>query len=206
MTRADAQRQNPSQGTPCAQKLLQHLDGRPIVLIGMMGAGKTSVGRRLAAQLDRTFVDSDTEIETAAGMSIPDFFSKHGEADFRIGETKVISRLLNDANTVLATGGGAFDDPETRNLIASKAVSVWIKADFELLFSRVSRRPTRPLLQTPNPEQTLRDLIEKRYPTYAAADVTIVSKDVPQDMIASEIIEQVLAFLSAKETGNLPKK
>lgn len=206
MTRADAQHHKPAPLKKPAQRLVQRLDGRPIVLIGMMGAGKTSVGRRLATQLGRSFIDSDTEIESAAGMNIPDFFSKHGEADFRIGETKVISRLLKDRDIVLATGGGAFDDPKTRALIAKTAISVWIKADFDLLFARVSRRPTRPLLQTPNPEKTLKDLIKKRYPTYAGADVTIVSKDVPQDVIATEIVAILLDFLVAPETGNTPAK
>jgi shikimate kinase len=172
------------------------LGGRPIVLVGMMGAGKTTVGRRLASRLGRRFVDSDEEIEAAAGMSIEDIFKAHGEADFRSGEVRVISRLLRDPGIVLGTGGGAFINPETRALIKAEAVSVWIKADFDLLFARVSRRSHRPLLKTANPRETLRSLIEARYPTYAEADVTIVSKDVPQDVVASEIIDALLALLS----------
>ena len=171
------------------------LNGRPIVLVGMMGAGKTTVGRRLAARLGRHFVDSDEEVERAAGMSIEDIFTTHGEADFRQGEVRVIARLLKDGDLVLGTGGGAFMNGETRALVRDCAVSVWIKADFELLFQRVQRRSNRPLLKTPNPRQTLMDLIERRYPTYAEADVTVVSTDVPQDQVAGAVIEALLTHL-----------
>ena len=169
------------------------LDRRPIVLVGMMGAGKTTVGRRLAARLGRHFVDSDEEVEKAAGMTIEDIFKTRGEADFRAGEVKVIARLLKEPDLVLGTGGGAFMNADTREMVKSLAVSVWIKADFELLFQRVQRRSNRPLLKTANPRQTLKDLIDKRYPTYAGADVTIVSKDVPQDQVAGEVVEALLA-------------
>ena len=171
------------------------LAGRPIVLVGMMGAGKTTVGRRLATRLGRLFVDSDEEVEKAAGMTIEEIFSKHGEADFRTGEARVIARLLKDRDLVLGTGGGAFMNAETRALIKSCSVSVWISADFELLFQRVQRRSNRPLLKTANPRETLQTLIDKRYPTYAEADVTIVSKDVPQDQVAEEVIDAMLAHL-----------
>jgi shikimate kinase len=171
------------------------LGGRPIVLVGMMGAGKTTVGRRLAVRLGRHFVDSDEEVERAAGMTIEDIFAAHGEADFRAGEVRVIARLLKDHDLVLGTGGGAFMNAETRALVKSSAVSVWIKADFELLFQRVQRRSNRPLLKTPNPRQTLSELIDKRYPTYAEADVTVVSRDVPQDHVANEVIDALLAKL-----------
>ncbi|HEV2513747.1 MAG TPA: shikimate kinase [Devosia sp.] len=182
---------------------LQRLLGRrPIVLIGMMGAGKTTVGRRLAARLGRHFVDSDEEVEKAAGMTIEDIFRTHGEADFRAGEVKVIARLLKDHNIVLGTGGGAFINPETRALVKDAAISVWIKADFELLFQRVSRRSNRPLLKTANPRETLQKLIEVRYPVYAEADVTIVSRDVPQDQVASEVIDAVLAHLTAEQSND----
>ena len=175
------------------------LEGRPIVLVGMMGAGKTTVGRRLAARLGRHFVDSDEEVERAAGMSIEDIFAAHGEADFRQGEVRVIARLLKDTDLVLGTGGGAFMNAETRALVKECAVSVWIKADFELLFQRVQRRSNRPLLKTQNPRQTLMDLIDRRYPVYAEADVTVVSTDVPQDQVASEVIDAVLAHLKDKQ-------
>ena len=176
-------------------ELLRLLAGRPIVLVGMMGAGKTTVGRRLANRLGRHFVDSDEEIETAAGMSIEDIFASHGEADFRAGEARVIARLLKDQDIVLGTGGGAFVNPETRALVKAEAISVFIRAEFELLFARVSRRSNRPLLKTPNPRETLRKLIEIRYPIYAEADVTVVSTDVPQDQVAAEVIDALLAHL-----------
>lgn len=178
-----------------AQDLIDLLDGRPLVLVGMMGAGKTTVGRRLASQLGRTFLDSDDEIEKAAQMTIPEIFAQRGEPEFRAGETRVISRVLRDRDIVLATGGGAFVSAETRAQIKAGAVSVWIKADFDLLFQRVSRRSNRPLLKTANPRATLQKLIEERYPLYAEADVTVVSRDVPQDVVASDLIEAVLAHL-----------
>ncbi len=178
-------------------ELVHLLAGRPLVLVGMMGAGKTTIGRRLATRLGRHFIDSDEEVEKAAGMTIEDIFATRGEADFRAGEVRVIARLLKDADLVLGTGGGAFMNAETRALIKSAAVSVWIKADFELLFTRVQRRSNRPLLKTANPRETLQGLIDKRYPTYAEADVTVVSKDVPQDQVASEVIDAVVAYLGA---------
>jgi shikimate kinase len=167
----------------------------------MMGAGKTTVGRRLAAKLGRRFVDSDEEIEKAAGMSIEDIFKLHGEADFRSGEERVIARLLKEEGTVLGTGGGAFINPQTRALIKDCAVSVWIKADFELLFARVARRSNRPLLRTANPRETLEQLIAKRYPTYAEADLTVVSRDVPQDQVADEIVRDLVALLRKTPTA-----
>ena len=174
------------------------LGGRPIVLVGMMGAGKTTVGRRLATRLGRHFVDSDEEVEKAAGMSIEEIFASRGEADFRAGEQRVIARLLKEQDLVLGTGGGAFINAETRTLVKASAVSVWIKADFELLFQRVQRRSNRPLLKTANPRETLKGLIDKRYPVYAEADVTVVSKDVPQDQVASEVIDALLDYLRGK--------
>lgn len=183
------------------REMLQQLIGdRPIVLIGMMGAGKTTVGRRLAARLGRHFVDSDEEVEKAAGMSIEDIFAAHGEADFRAGEVKVIARLLKESGIVLGTGGGAFMNAETRALIKQSAVSVWIKADFDLLFQRVSRRSNRPLLKTANPRETLQKLIDARYPTYAEADITITSRDVPQDQVASEVIDAIVAYFGPPTT------
>ncbi len=181
------------------QTLLNALNGRPLVLVGMMGAGKTSVGRRLASLLGRAFLDSDFEIEAAAGMSIEDFFKIHGEKDFRIGETKVINRLLGQNDIVLATGGGAFINPQTRRIIARKAVSVWIRAEFELLFARISRKNNRPLLQTPDPRKTLKDLMQARYPLYARADVCVVSRDVPHDAVAREIIQGLNAHFAQQQ-------
>lgn len=192
--------QSPSNREQKRDELQRLLAGRPLVLVGMMGAGKTTVGRRLASRLGRHFVDSDEEIETAAGMSIEDIFATHGEADFRAGEARVIARLLKDRNIVLGTGGGAFINPETRALVKAEAVSVWIKADFELLFQRVSRRANRPLLKTANPRETLKKLIDVRYPIYAEADITVVSTDVPQDQVASQVIDAVLAHLGSTAT------
>lgn len=180
-----------------AQDLIDVLDGRPLVLVGMMGAGKTTVGRRLASQLGRSFLDSDDEIEKAAQMTIPEIFEQRGEPEFRAGETRVIARVLKDRDIVLATGGGAFVSAETRGLVKAGAVSVWIKADFDLLFQRVSRRSNRPLLKTANPRATLQKLIDDRYPIYAEADVTVVSRDVPQDVVAADLIEAVLAHLQS---------
>ena len=174
-------------------ELQRLLAGRPVVLVGMMGAGKTTVGRRLANKLGRHFVDSDEEIEAAAGMTIEDIFATHGEADFRAGEVRVIARLLKDKDIVLGTGGGAFVNPDTRALVKAEAVSVWIKADFELLFQRVSRRANRPLLKTPNPRETLQKLIDARYPVYAEADVIAESRDVPHDVIVEEILDRLVA-------------
>jgi len=182
-----------------ADEMLRLLGRKPLVLIGMMGAGKTTVGRRLAARLGRDFLDSDEEIEKAAQMTIPEMFAQHGEAEFRSGENRVIARILKDDDIVLATGGGAFINPDTRALIKSVSLSVWIKADFDLLFARVSKRSNRPLLKTENPRQTLHNLIEARYPVYAEADVTVVSRDVPHEAVADELVEAVIAHLSANQ-------
>ncbi len=176
-------------------ELLDLLAGRPIVLVGMMGAGKSTVGRRLAHRLGRTFADSDDEIEKAAGMSIADIFASHGEADFRAGEARVISRLLKERDLVLGTGGGAFMNAETRALVRESALSIFISADLDVLFARVSRRSNRPLLKTENPRETLRQLIETRYPVYREADVTITSRDVPQDVVATDAIAAMIAHL-----------
>ena len=178
-----------------AQELVRLLAGRPLVLVGMMGAGKTTVGRRVASRLERRFCDSDEEIEKAAQMTIPEIFDQRGEPEFRAGETRVIARLLKEGDLVLATGGGAFVNPETRALVKSEAISVWLKADAGILFERVSRRANRPLLKTPNPRATLEKLITERYPLYAEADVTVLSRDVPQDQVATEVMDAVYAYL-----------
>jgi shikimate kinase len=178
-----------------AQELVRLLAGRPLVLVGMMGAGKTTVGRRVANRLQRTFRDSDEEIERAAHMTIPEIFAQRGEAEFRAGETRVISRLLKEDDLVLATGGGAFANAETRAQIKAGGVSVWLKADAAILFERVSRRANRPLLRTPDPRGTLERLIAERYPIYAEADITVLSRDVPQDTVAADVIEATLRHL-----------
>ena len=164
------------------------LGGRSVVLVGMMGAGKSSIGRRLATRLGVPFVDADVEIEKAAGMSISDIFATRGEPDFRAGEARVIARLLEGGPQVLATGGGAFMNPDTRGAIGSKGVSVWLKAEFDVLMRRIKRRQDRPLLHTEDPAATLRQLMESRYPVYALADCTVQSREVPHDKIVDEII------------------
>lgn len=175
-----------------ARALVSRLNGRPLVLVGMMGAGKTTVGRRLANRLGRQFIDSDEEIERAAQMTIPEIFEQRGEAEFRAGETRVIARLLKEEGIVLATGGGAFVNPETRALVKASAVSVWLKADLDVLFERVSRRSNRPLLKTADPKGTLEKLIAERYPIYEEADVTVISREVPQDQVAADVIAALL--------------
>ena len=178
-----------------ARALANKLAEKPLVLVGMMGAGKTTVGRRLASRLGRQFIDSDEEIERAAQMSIPEIFEQRGESEFRAGEMRVIARLLKEKDIVLATGGGAFVNPETRALVKAEAVSVWLKADVDVLFERVSRRANRPLLQTADPRGTLEKLVADRYPIYAEADVTVMSRDVPQDNVAGDVVGAVLTYL-----------
>src|SRR6202011_5097398 len=164
------------------------LGTRSVVLVGMMGAGKSTIGRRLSLRLRLPFLDADTEIEAAAGMSIPDIFETHGEPDFRDGEARVIARLLDNGPAVIATGGGAFMREETRDRIREKAMSIWLRADAEIIMRRVRRRADRPLLQTENPEATVSRLLEQREPVYQNADLTIASRDVPHDRIVDECL------------------
>ena len=167
------------------------LGGRSVVLIGMMGAGKTSVGKRLAAKLALPFVDADAEIEAGAQLTISEIFERFGEAYFRDGERKVIARLLNGGPLVLATGGGAFMNPVTRDNIAARGVSIWLKPDFDILLARVRKKSNRPLLKTADPEQTLRRLLEERSPTYALADFTIESLDGSHDSVVEAILRRL---------------
>lgn len=170
---------------------------KTIALVGLMGAGKTAIGRRLATRLGVAFRDADAEVERAAAMTIPEIFDTFGEPYFRDGERRVIARLLSDPPHVLATGGGAFMDPETRSTMAGRAVTVWLKADIETLLARVTRRDTRPLLRQGDPRGILEALIEKRYPIYAEADVTVASLDAPHE----ESLDAVMAAL--EEAGAL---
>jgi len=172
------------------------LGARSIVLVGMMGAGKSTIGRRISARLGLPFLDADAEIEAAAGMSIPDIFESRGEPDFRDGEARVIARLLDSGPAVLATGGGAFMRQETRDRIRYKAVSIWLKADTDIIMRRVKRRSDRPLLQTPDPEATVDRLISEREPVYQQADLTVWSRDVPHEKIVDECIEALHHLLS----------
>lgn len=162
---------------------------RSLVLVGLMGAGKSSVGRRLAQVIGFDFVDADTEIEKAAGATIPEIFADHGEAAFRDGERKVIARLLEQPGTVLATGGGAYMNPETRQRIRARGISIWLKADLDVLVKRCARRSHRPLLQNGDMRATLARLMEERYPVYAEADVTVISGDGPHDDVVAQILQ-----------------
>ena len=173
------------------------LGTRSVVLVGMMGAGKSTIGRRLASRLRLPFLDADTEIELAhAGMTIPEIFATHGEPYFRDGEARVIARLLDNGPAVIATGGGAFMREETRDRIREKAISIWLRADAEIIMRRVRRRADRPLLQTENPEATVSRLLEQREPVYQNADLTILSRDVPHDRIVDECIDALRARLN----------
>lgn len=176
-------------------RLLALLGPRSVVLVGMMGAGKSSIGRRLAARLDLPFVDADHEIELAAGMSVSDIFAVHGEAGFRDGEARVIARLLDGGPIVLATGGGAFMREETRARIKARGVSIWLKAEPDVILRRVKRRNTRPLLQTGDPVATIARLCDERYPVYAGADATVMSRDVSHDTIVGECVNALLRWL-----------
>jgi shikimate kinase len=179
--------QKPAESGP-ESAVVRALGGRSIVLVGMMGAGKSSIGRRLAGRLGIPFIDADTEIETAAGMTIPEIFDKHGEPYFRAGEARVIARLLDNGPQVLATGGGSVMDPQTRALIGQKGISIWLKADIDVLLKRTKRRNDRPLVEK------IKDLLPVREPIYAQADIIIQSRDEPHDTIIDEIL------------GELPKR
>jgi shikimate kinase len=179
--------QKPAESGP-ESVVVRALGGRSIVLVGMMGAGKSSIGRRLASRLGIPFIDADTEIESAAGMTIPEIFEKHGEPYFRAGEARVIARLLDNGPQVLATGGGSVMDRQTRALIGQKGISIWLKADIDVLLKRTKRRNDRPLVEK------IKDLLPVREPIYAQADIIIQSRDEPHDTIIDEIM------------GELPKR
>ena len=191
-----------SSGVSPGASLGPALGRRSIVLVGMMGAGKSSVGRRLASRLGIPFVDADIEIEKAAGMTITEIFASQGEPYFRAGEARVIARLLEGGPQVLATGGGAFMNTDTRtNIRAKGAISVWLRATLEVLSRRIRRRNDRPLLTTVDPVETLRRLMDERYPVYAQADLTVESRDVPHEAIVDEIIEGLRARLQSTPSG-----
>lgn len=171
---------------------------RTIALVGLMGVGKSSVGRRLANALDLPFRDADSEVEAAAGRSISDIFAELGEAAFREGERRVISRLLEMPPMVLATGGGAFQSPETRQLIKQRAVSVWLKTDLEVLARRVGRKDNRPLLVGKDPLQVLKTLAEVRYPAYAEADVVVETGDSAHHVTVDQVIRALTAYLETQ--------
>jgi len=189
-----------STSAPQDAEITAALGTRSVVLVGMMGAGKSTIGRRLSVRLRLPFLDADTEIEAAAGMSIPDIFEARGEPDFRHGEARVIARLLDNGPSVIATGGGAFMREETRDRIRDKAISIWLKADAEIILRRVKRRADRPLLQTADPEATVGRLIGEREPVYQLADLMVWSRDVPHEKIVDECIEALYGCLCGGAT------
>ncbi|MEZ2131691.1 MULTISPECIES: shikimate kinase [unclassified Sinorhizobium] len=169
------------------------LGSRNLVLVGLMGAGKSSIGRLVAGQLGIPFVDTDAEIERVSRMTITELFSAYGEEEFRSLETRVIKRLLKGGPRLVSTGGGAFINNRTRKHIKKSSLSLWLKADLDVLWERVSKRDTRPLLKTENPKQTLENLMKARYPIYAEADLTISSRDVRKEVIVSEVLAAIAA-------------
>ncbi|HVV94157.1 MAG TPA: shikimate kinase [Hyphomicrobiales bacterium] len=186
---------------PDIARLVSALGGRSVVLIGMMGAGKSSVGRRLGRILGLPFNDVDVEIEHAAGMTIPEIFQEHGEPYFRAGESRVLSRLLAAGQQVLATGGGAWIDPANRAAIAGRGLSVWLKAEPEVLLRRLRRRTDRPLLQTADPEASLRTILAAREPVYALADLTVPSRDVAHEQVVTDLVAALDAHFAAAVHG-----
>ena len=180
-------------------QLLRRLGQRSIVFVGLMGAGKTAIGRKVAAALDLPFADSDHEIETASRMSIADLFESYGEPEFRALEQRVIARILEHGPQVLSTGGGAFMNEQARAVIAGHGVSVWLKADIDVLMERVSKKQSRPLLKNPDPRAVMERLMAERYPVYATADVTVLTRDERKEVIADEVIEALGARLAAIE-------
>src|SRR4051812_7544148 len=197
-------RAEPAREPGIEETIRRRLGARSVALVGLMGAGKTSVGRRLALRLGLPFRDADHEIEAAAGMPINDIFATYGEPYFRDGERRVIARLLHNGPQVLGTGGGAFMNPETRARIAEAGVSVWLKADLDTLMRRVRKRANRPLLKTPDPEATMRQLMAARDPVYALADLTVESRETPHERVVQEIVRVLDAWLADEETRSAP--
>lgn len=185
-------------GAGLRQKAIAGLAGRNLILVGLMGAGKSAIGKLVAAQLGLPYIDTDHEIESAAQMSIADIFAAYGEPEFRALETRVIERVLAEGPAIVSTGGGAFINPVNRELIARSGLSLWLKADLETLWDRVKRRQTRPLLKTENPRQTLKDLMDKRYPVYAEADVTVHSRNVRKEAVMRDVLKALAAVDEGK--------
>jgi shikimate kinase len=178
-----------------AAELGERLGRRAIVFVGLMGAGKTAIGRRVASSVGLPFADSDREIEKASRMTVADLFDAYGEAEFRSLEQRVIARLLQEAPCVVSTGGGAFMNADTRAAIGKAGISVWLKADIDTLMARVMKKQTRPLLKTGNPREIMENLMKARYPVYAMADVTVNTRDDRREVIADEVVAAILAHL-----------
>jgi shikimate kinase len=187
-------------------QMLAALGNRTLVLVGLMGAGKTTVGRKLAQRLGLPFVDADQEIERAAGKTIPEIFADHGEPYFRDGERRVIARLLGEGPQVLATGGGAFMNPETRADIAARGVSIWLKADLPLLMKRVKRRSNRPLLANDDPEAVMQRLMAERYPVYSLANVAVECRDVAQSAMVNDVVRALVDMVTGAGPGESPAR
>lgn len=190
----------PATATPEDQAaLLAALGARSVVFVGLMGAGKTAIGRKVAGALGLPFIDSDHEIESVSRMTIPELFERYGEAEFRALEQRVILRLLENGPQVLSTGGGAFINAQTREAVQAHGVSVWLKADIDLLMERVSKKQNRPLLKNDNPRAVLIRLMEERYPVYALADITVLTRDERKEVIADEAIEALSRHFALAE-------
>lgn len=185
-------------------RLREKLGDRAIVFVGLMGAGKTAIGRKVAQMLGLPFVDSDHEIETVSRMSVPDLFERYGEPEFRALERRVITRLVEEGSRVVSTGGGAFMNDETRRAIASHGISVWLKADIDVLMERVAKNRNRPLLKNADPRGVMQRLMRERYPVYALADITVPTRDDAKDIIAAETVAAIARYLDGpppKETA-----
>ncbi len=180
---------------PEADGIKQMLGKRSVVLVGLMGAGKSTIGKRVAQFLGVSFVDADAEIEIAARMTIPELFERYGEAEFRDLERRVIRRVLRTGPKMLATGGGAFMNEQTRKAISRAGVSVWLKAELDVLMERVGRKSNRPLLQTADPRATMQALMDARYPVYGLAQITVMSRDEKKDVMAGEVVDALAAMV-----------
>lgn len=178
-----------------AYRIRKALGKRNIVFTGMMGCGKSAIGKRLAANIDIPFHDADQAIEQAANMTIPDIFETFGEKHFRDGERRVIQRLMGEGPAILSTGGGAFMNDETRSLIKQDGISIWLRADFDVLMERVQRKNNRPLLKTANPEETMRNLLKEREPFYELADITVESRDESHEAVVMTVVDGLLEYL-----------
>lgn len=184
-----------------ARRITERLAGRSIVFVGLMGAGKTVIGRRVAHSLGLPFHDSDDEIEEAARMTIPEIFAHYGEDEFRALEQRVIARMMKGGSQVVSTGGGAFMNAGTRNAIAEAGVSVWLRAELDVLMERVAKRPNRPLLKTDDPRAVMERLMRLRYPVYAEADLTVPTRDERREIIAGEVLDALDRHLEAEQSA-----
>jgi shikimate kinase len=185
-------------GEDTASAIRTALENRVIVFVGLMGAGKTVIGRKVAQSLGLPFVDSDHEIESVSRMTIPELFERYGEPEFRALEQRVITRLVKDGPRIVSTGGGAFMDPVTREAIAQDGISIWLKADIDTLMERVAKKKNRPLLKAADPRAVMRRLMDERYPVYGLADVTVTTRDAQRETIAQEVLEALASALREK--------